>query len=204
MKRSHILCLFAVLVGVASTARGDVLFERSLVVDRSSNIFTTNLFDLEFVFADSFIAPTSSVKLFDNVSITPGSGVQTFLSNVNDPAFTPVASRLTDGLNQIVRVVLTETASGRAEGRGATESGFFQGLQPGPDFVGATIDEIQLRIDSFHLSSTAVAATPPVQLNMTLTVLGTPVPEPQTIALAGLGLATAAAMAYTKRRSAAR
>lgn len=208
MKRSHILCVFAMLAGVASTARGAVLFERSLVVDRSANIFSTDVFDLEFVFSDSFFAPTSTVKLFDSLQITPASvGLIYEAASGVDPNFDAVANRMTDGLNQIVRVILTETASGRAEGRGGSESGFFQGLSPGPDFVGATIDAIRVRIDGFHLSSGGsspiAASIPPVQLNLTFTVLGAPIPEPQTLALAALGLATAAAMAYTRRRSAA-
>jgi hypothetical protein len=204
MKRSHILCVFAMLAGVASTARGAVLFERSLVVDRSANIFSTDVFDLEFVFSDTFFAPTSTVKLFDSLQITPASvGLVYEAASGVDPNFDAVANRMTDGLNQIVRVILTETASGRAEGRGGSESGFFQGLTPGPDFVGATIDAIRVRVDGFRLLAGAPIVVPPVELNLTLTVLGTAIPEPQSLALAGVGLAAAAAMAYTRRRTAA-
>ena len=177
-------CLLAAAVIAAPAARGEVLYERSLMVDRSTNIFATDLFDVEFVLGDAFGAPSNPLKLFDNVSITPASVSSVFSLLPGDPGFQSVADRLSDGLDQFIRLNVTETASGRSEMRGWQESKFFQdhGSTQVPDLLGSVIDGLKLRIDEFrllHASPLALLpAGPQVKVLMTLTVTGTTVPEP--------------------------
>jgi hypothetical protein len=206
MNRTLSACLLAATACFAPLARGGILFERSLVVDRSVNIFTTSQFDLEFVLGDAFFTPSNPVKLFDDLSLTPANIGDVFVANsTNDSDFQSVADRLTDGSDQFIRLVLEETASGRKEQRGWRESGFFvgHGSALDPDLAGATIESVQLRIDGFVLHSSSLAALvpagPPVQVLMTFTVLGA-IPEPSTFALGAAGLAMLAGARYTRRR----
>jgi hypothetical protein len=207
MNRTFSACLAAAVLLFAPAARGAILFERSLVVDRSVNIFTTSHFDLKFVFGDSFSTPSNPVKLFDGTGITPADAPHLYTSDMSDPAFSAVAARLTDGRDDFVKLTLSEIASGRAEQRGWRESGFFvgHGSNEIPDLKGATIEAILLRLDDFRLvsggSSTTAVSLPPVDAQFTFTVLGTYVPEPSSLALSGGGLAALAACAYTGRRS---
>jgi hypothetical protein len=204
MKRTLSACLLAAaVVCLTPAAHGGVLYERSLVVDRSVNIFTTSLFDLEFVFGDAYFTPSNPVKLFDGVSITPASVGMVFEKNLSDAELQAVAARLTDGRDEYIRLILEEVASGRREQRGWRESGFFlgHGATVDPDLAGATIQGVQLRIDDFILApnssaAAALAATAPqVQVLMTFTVLG--IPEPSTLGLGAAGLATLVRAVYT-------
>ncbi len=207
MVRTFLACVLVVTTSFASTARGGILFERSLVVDRSVNIFSSSQFGLQFVFGDAFFAPTNAVKLFDNLAITPANVGDVYTSTLaSDPAFQSVADRLTDGRDDFIRLILEESASGRKEQRGWRESGFFlgHGSTLAPDLAGAIVEGVQLRVDGFNLSSNGAAALvsagPPVQVSLTFTVLGTAVPEPSTLALGALGLALLARCVYIGRR----
>jgi hypothetical protein len=203
MKRIISACLLAAALGWAPAARAAVLFERSLVVDRSVNIFNSSHFDLKFVFGDSFLTPTNPAKLFDGAGVSPADIGKVFTSDASDPAFSTIVSRLTDGHDDYVKLLFTETSTGRAEQRGWRESGFFMGHSnnDAPDLEGSVIKSIQLRIDGFILgapgaATNALSVAPPVNVQMTFSVLG--VPEPAT---AGMGaLAMAALAAYTVRR----
>ncbi|HEX6964083.1 MAG TPA: hypothetical protein VF175_19600 [Lacipirellula sp.] len=202
MNRTLSACLLAATVCLTPAARGGILYERSLMVDRSVNIFTTSLFDLEFVFGDAYFTPSNPVKLFEGLSITPTSVGMVFEKTLADVDLQSVAGRITDGLDQYIQLVLEETASGRKEKRGWQESGFFlgHGSTEDPDLAGATVEGIQLRIDDFVLAQNSSAAAlassgPQVQVQMTFTVLG--VPEPSTLALGALGLAMLVRTAYT-------
>jgi hypothetical protein len=203
MKRIISACLLAAALGWAPAARAAVLFERSLVVDRSVNIFNSSHFDLKFVFGDSFLTPTNPAKLFDGAGVSPADIGKVFTSDASDPAFSTIVSRLTDGHDDYVKLLFTETSTGRAEQRGWRESGFFMGhsSNDAPDLEGSVIKSIQLRIDGFTLAApgaatNALSLAPPVDVQMTFSVLG--LPEP---AAAGMGaLAMAALAAYTVRR----
>jgi hypothetical protein len=205
MNRILPACLLAAALCLTSMAHAAVLFERSLVVDRSVNIFTTSRFDLKLVFGDSFLSPSNPAKLFEGVSLSPSDIGKVFTSNASDTAFHTIAGRLTDGRDDYIRLMFTETATGRSEQRGWRESGFFLGYgsTDDPDLKGATIDALKLRIDGFTLVSGAPAANavslPPVNVQMTFTVLGTAVPEPATAALGAL--AALATGAYTVRQA---
>jgi hypothetical protein len=205
MNRTFSACLGAAVLLLASPARGAILFERSLSVDRSVNIFTTSHFDLKVVLGDSFSNPSNPVQFFQGVGFSPADAPRLFSFTPADAGFSAVAARITDGLDQFVKLTLTETASGRSEQRGWRESGFFvgHGSTEIPDLKGAIVEEVQLRLDSFHLGSGAsptAAVLPPVNVQMTFTVFGT-VPEPSALMLGLGGLAALGVSAYTGRRS---
>jgi hypothetical protein len=212
MNRTLSACLMAAAVCLPSAARGDILYERSLMVDRSVNIFTSSLFDLEFVFGDAFFTPSNPVKLFEGLAITPASVGAVFQRTLSDSELQSVAQRLTDGNDEYIRLILEESASGRREQRGWKESGFFvgRGSSGNPDLAGSVVEAIRLRIDEFVLNSGSPAALapagPPVKVLMTFTVVGT-VPEPSTLALGAIGLAMLVRAVYTggvhRRRPAA-
>jgi hypothetical protein len=183
-----------------------ILYQRSILFDRSVNIFETNRFDLDVILGDSFFssAPENSVTLFDDVVITPADAGRVFESNAtNEPRFAAAADRLSNAIDEYVRVKFMEQASGRADQQGWSESGFFTGLsEPGkPDLSGLQITAIELKIDHFGLvfgpvppAGTAGSA-PPVQMIATLTILGA-VPEPTALTL---GLAAVCGIAYATR-----
>ncbi len=187
------------ICGASSAARGELLFSRALLIDRSANIFTTSQFGLKIDFSNSFTTPTTNTA-FGNVVISPLSVGNIYDLEPGDAGFSAIAAQLNDAVNQAMRFVMTESASGRAEGRGYTQSQLFSKLPPlAPDFVGKVIDKIELKIDQFTLvfplpgGAQAVTSGKPVQLNFTFNVFGHAVPEPSTLALAGgvLLLATA-------------
>jgi hypothetical protein len=210
--RRFCLLLLTAIAGsvLGQPVRAALIVERPLGVDRNRNIFTTNQFDLEIsLFGNSFTSPTNLIKLVDS-GVTTADLNKTFTLD-SGVLFDSVVDRLTDGVDEFIRVKLTERASGRAETRGFKESGFFAGFSslPGPDLATANISSIGLRINYFLLSS--APANPfavtllPVDLSMTFTVEGEVIPEPPALSLAAFGLATAALAAYTvggKRRRA--
>src|SRR5688572_5116418 len=113
MNRTLSACLLAAAACLPAEAHGDILYERSLTVDRSVNIFTSSLFDLEFVFGDAFFTPSNPVKLFEGLAITPASVGAVFQRTLSDPELQSVADRLTDGNDEYIRLILEESASGR-------------------------------------------------------------------------------------------
>lgn len=183
------------------TSQPEVIFERTLSVDRSANIFTTDDFRLDISLGDSFFTPTNPLSVFAGLHVSPADAGRVFdLSATSPSAFADAVSRLTDARNEYVQLTLTEQASGRSERRGWRERGFFMGAATAetPDLAGADVEEIRLRIDSFHLAASGSAAAPPVQLLMTFTVLGVEaVPEPSAAKTALIGLAMLAAAPYT-------
>jgi hypothetical protein len=208
MKWTLSACLLAAAVCLAPAARGAVLFERSIMVDRSVNIFTTSLFDIQLALGDSFFAGPLGypATLFEGMSITPASVGNIYEATPAHPGFQQVADRLTDGEDDFILFILQEAATQRQEKRGWQESKFFlgHGSTLDPDLAGATIEAVKLRIDSFTLTSGSPAAlalapaTPPVQVMMTFTVMGTQnIPEPSTFVLGAAGLAMLVRSVYT-------
>jgi hypothetical protein len=203
---------FVLALSFAGTASASVhaVFQRSLLIDRSINIFTTSEFDLNFVFADALLAPTDPVILFSGLTLSPADVGRTFVADAKtDRAFADAALRITDSLDQFVQIILTEASSGRAEKRGFRARGFFSvGATTGPpDLVGSVIDSITLSIDKFILtpaaSLPALGSDAPVQLQMTFTVMAADapaaVPEPSSLlAWAGLGIASVIAVRATR------
>jgi hypothetical protein len=207
MNRTKSIGLLAALC-CAPAAHADLLFTRALVVDRSVNFYTTTQFNLEFVFGNSFFTPTNPVTLFDGLTISPASTGQTFVASATtDAAFAAAAQRMSDALNENVRLAFTEIASGRPEQRGWNESGFFigHGSPTIPDLAGSRIDSVELRIDSFSLVfgptpiNPSAATAPPVQLLATFSVYGQ-VPEPPSLVLSGGSLLALTVAAYTVAR----
>jgi hypothetical protein len=200
--------LLAALLCATHSARGAVLFERSLVVDRSVNIFTTTEFELQFeVHGGSALSPTDLESLLPAVQISLASVGQVFIADAsNTPGFVDVAGRLSDAIDENIRLLFTETSSGRVEKRGWTERGFFlkSALTGAPDLAGSVIDAISVRVDQFTLIFDDSGGTsPPVELALTFSVLGQPVPEPATFGLASLLAAAGAAYTRAQRRRSA-
>lgn len=202
IRRRLIATLALALTCCASTwARGELLFTRSLVIDRSANIFKTDEFNLKVDFSSSFTTPVTN-SLFSDTLVTPSTAPQTFEVNPGDPEFDEVAAQLTDTLNQAMRFVMTENSSGRAEGRGYTQAQLFAKPATAPDFSGKIIDKIQLTVNQFTLVSPlpggaqAASTGKPVQLNFAFNVFGHNVPEPST---AGLVFAAALAAVTASR-----
>jgi hypothetical protein len=208
MKWTTSIGLLAALCCAPPATGSTLLFSRSLVVDRSVNIYETSQFGLKFTFGNSVFSPTNPVTLFDGLTITPASTGQTFVAKAaTESNFAAVAQRITDALNENIRLAFTEIASNRPEVRGWAESGFFinHGSPTIPDLAGNQIDEIQLRIDNFSLvfgpapANPGAATIPPVQLLATFSVYGQ-VPEPPSIVLSGGSLLAVAVAAYTVAR----
>ena len=205
MNRSIVACLTAACACLAiAPARAEVLFQKSLVVNRSVNIFTTNQFDLKIVLGNSFVTPSQSLEAF-NLALTPNSAPFTVTLLPGNPSFDAVAARITDQNDDLIRLTFSETATGRAELRGWLESGFSidGGTRNLLDLAGASLDSIELKVEQFTLippgaASIGAGASPPVDLRLTFSVTG--VPEPHSLAMAGIGLATLVGGAYTKAR----
>lgn len=205
-----ILAGFCACAQFAHALPAQVVFQRSLSVDRSTNIFTTNAFDVKFVLGDSFFTPTNPVSLFAGTSITPADVGKVLTATAIDPNFAAVSERITDSQNEFIQFLLTEHSSGRAEKRGWNERGFFIGVATPnePDLAGAKITSLALSIDGFTLdppgtaSASAVGGGPPVALAMTFTVYGSPVPEPAAALLLVIGLPALRGAGYTARRTA--
>jgi PEP-CTERM motif len=203
--------VFSFAIGVlgcaASAAQGALLFTRSVTIDRSANIFKTEQFNLKLDFTNTYTSPVTNT-LFGNLVISPTSVGQTFAATpATDSHFNAAAIQLSDALNQVMRFVMTESASGRSEGRGSTQALFFGKPTAAPDFAGKVIDKVELKINQFTLvfplpgGAQAVTTGKPVELNFSVNVFGHSVPEPSTLGLVGGALALAAAR---KRRACSR
>lgn len=191
-----------IVVAWASAAPAAVLDQRSLIVDRSANIFSTTRFDLDFDGAASFFDAAPVATLFDALEISPADVGATFTATeANDPGFADVAAWLTDARDEVLVVVFRELASGRAEKRGFNESLFFAAGGQWPQFGNAKIEEFRLTVDRFSLdfgpAPLAAGGAPQVDLHLTLTIMGRPVPEPGGLAL----LALACGWGLTLRRA---
>jgi|GEM_PF-4625302 len=198
---------------LAVSSAEELLFERSLSINRSNNIFDTDEFDLDLILGDQFFTPTNPITLFDDLLITPTDVDRVVNVIASDAPFDIVARRITDAENEFLRLIFAENKlAGRAEQRGWQESHFFLGTSETPDLAGATIHRISLRIDRFTLLSeeglsgssaaslTSIVAGPPVDLQLTLSIYGAAVPEPGGVWLLGSGLATLLSVPYRYRR----
>lgn len=210
MNRTFHFGFLVAILAPASISQGAVLFERELEIGRSPNNFSTDQFALNFTFSNSFFTPTNPVTLFSDLTISPSHVGQTFVASAStDAAFADAVVRLTDSLNQNIRMLFAEKGGLHSQSHGFSESSFLLG-QGAPDLVGKTIQSIALRVDKFTLdftttSSSTAVSSPPVDLLLTFTVIGTVVPEPGSLKLASGGLAIACCAAYTvarRRRSA--
>ncbi len=189
-------CLLAILFVSQADAASTQLFQRSVSINKSANDFATSLFDLDFNLGDDVFITVNPVTLFDDVAVEPADVGTVFeATSATDPGFDEAALRITDGLDRFVQFLATEVQSGREQGAGFSESGFF--LAAGsPDLAGNIIDAITLRLDEFTFAGGPVpGGGPQFEILLTLTVLGR-VPEPQSAIL----LASCLPAALLRRR----
>lgn len=176
---------------------GPLLFSKTVSINRSVNIFDTTQFDLRLAFGNKFFNPTNGVTLFEGLKVSPADVGATFDATLsNDPGFDQAAPRLTDGLNEFVKVTLTEDQpTGMAEQRGWPEKSFFNHLAPQtpPDLFGSTVSLVRLHIDKFFVLTPPAPGGPAAlstgaqfDLVLTLQIYGVPEPTVGCLALAGL------------------
>ncbi len=210
-----LLALLLATLLIGETQGAILLFQREISVNRSMNIFDTDQFDLDLNFGNDFFAPTNNVKLFDSLVISPGNVGTTYdTTSTSDSAFSTVAGRLTDSLNEFIKVSLTEDqAGGLTEQRGWAENFFFGHSSP-PDLAGATVDRVSLHIDAFSLLSAASDEGPAAlvaqplsdgqefELMFTVSIFG--IPEPAAAQLLLVGLMVLGLPSFCRRRQASR
>ena len=196
---------------LTGAAQGEMLLFQQLVnINRSSNPFDTDQFDLDLNFGDDFFAPTNGATLFDDLVISPDEVGATYdATQASDPNnFATVADRVTDGLNEIIKVSLREhQVGGLAEQRGWQEDFFFgHPTPPGPpDLAGNTVVRVSLRVDAFTFVSSAIGSGvaplvtgQPFDVDLTLSFYV--VPEPAAGGLLLFGLMALGAPAFGRRR----
>ncbi|MEM9657432.1 MAG: hypothetical protein AAF961_03640, partial [Planctomycetota bacterium] len=210
MNCKHVLLSLAAWATAVGVTQAGALVQRTLLIDRPTNHFTSTTFDLDWAVTDAYFssARTNTSTLFDDLQISPEDVGQTFTADVDgEPAFRAVAARLTDAEDEILDLILDELASDHYESRGLYESGFFMPESPTepPDLAGFVIESVDLTIDSFRLdftpaSSPTNSSPPPVELVVTIAVNGRPIPEPQSWALAACSLGGAGFLIFAQRR----
>lgn len=198
--------VFALTCCATTLAYGAPLFTRSLTIDRSANIFKTDLFSLKIDLSEGLTKPVTN-SVFTNVVVSPSTPAgTTFELKPGDGGFAELAAQLTDAANQAMKFVMTEISSGRPEGRGYTQASLFsKKIENGEpaDFIGETIRKVELVFNQFTLippppaGSQPVSSGKPVELKFTFNIYA--VPEPSSLGMMGVA-ALAAAAAARKRR----
>lgn len=200
MMRSLNVSLALLLATLLSgAAQGEILlFQRAINVNRSNNVFDTDQFDLDLIFGDDFFDPNNGVTLFDSLVISPANiGTIYDATSASDAAFSTVAVRVTDSINEFISVALTEDqVGGLTEKRGWAEDFFFSHPTPPgpPDLAGATVDRVSLHVDDFIFlpsvpSGSLVPAVVGQPFDVSLTVsFYSAVPEPVAARLLLFGL----------------
>lgn len=205
MRRRITASLAIVLATLLSgSVQGEILlFQKVVSVNRSDNDFSTNEFDLDLNFGSDFFSTTDSATLFDDLVVSPADIGQTYdATSASDPNFPDAVGRITDGLDELVKVMLKENiAAGLLEQRGYPESNFFGHPAPlmPPDLIGMQVDRVSLRLDSFtfetappgggpsELVAEPLTSGPQFDLVFTLSIYSA-VPEPAACGLLFVGL----------------
>ena len=126
MHRILFLSLALGLFSQYQSSQADLLFERSLGVNRSVNILDTNQFDLDLTLANSFFNSSNPVTLFDDLIISTVDVGNTYSVSSGDSTFEDAELRITDSLDEHILVILAENQPcGLTEQRGWSESLFF-------------------------------------------------------------------------------
>ena len=157
----------------------------------------TDLTEGRFTFA---MTPTSTIRLFTGYPITHEAVGTTLVADAsNDPHFAQIARQLTNGVGNYTEW-LFGFAPGTGGGVGSLGEGRLFGLPAHiPDFRGASLTALTLRVDAFSLV-TREAGFRELRFKGLLSVVGegtlepVPVPEPATLTLlatGALGLAAA-------------
>jgi hypothetical protein len=200
MRHLNVLLAFLLATFLTGVAQGEILlFQKALNVNRGDNKFTTDHFDLDLILGDDdFFDPNNPVTLFDTLVISPADVGNTYDSTAAyDPNNFPTAAvRLTDALNEIIKIRMTEdSVGGSSQSQGGAESIFFNHPTPPepPDLAGDTVGRVSLRLDAFvfvsPLSGDGVAPLNAGQpFDVDFTVFFYAVPEPATVGLLLFGL----------------
>jgi hypothetical protein len=212
MRHLHVTLALLLATLLTGVAQGEILlFQRAISVNRSENIFDTDQFDLDLTFGDDFFDPNNGVTLFDDLVISPADIGSTYDATLaSDPNnFPTAAARLTDAINEVIRIALTEyQVGGLPEYRGSDEELFFgHPTPPGPpDLAGSTVDRVSLRLDNFVFLSSAAAGGPapviegqPFDVSLTLSIYSA-IPEPTAIRLLLLGLLGVGVRPFCRQR----
>ena len=194
--KNSLPALLLVALFASATQAEILLYQRTIDLNRSVNIFDTDSFDLDIVFGDNQFSPSNPLTLFDSLIISPDD-VGTILeaSIESNPVFATAAGRLTDANNEFINVSITEDqANGLTEQRIWQENRFFQQSVPinPPDLSGQPLTSLRVSIDSFNLETLEneeatlvneeASLVPPVELVLTLSFFGA-IPEPGTLGL---------------------
>lgn len=173
---------------------GTLLYQRTVSVNRSANIFSTDQFDLDLVFGNNQFSPTNGVTLFDSLVVSPADVGTTFSADADsDSSFGMASGRVTDALNEYMNLSLTEDLSGGlTEQRIWQENRFFQHVVPTtpPDLAGMVLGSIDVKVESFTFETVEneeASNNQPVDLVLTISFLGV-IPEPATVMLVSVGL----------------
>lgn len=96
------------------------------------------------------IAEGTGDTLFNGTSIVPGDEGRSVVADAGDPGFAGMVARLTNGVDETIRLRLQLTASGiGGYGEIGHESTFFNSkTSPGPDFQGFEIESIRFVIEA--------------------------------------------------------
>lgn len=171
--RKHLLAALIAAAPLAwcGTARAQILAEGhfSIAGWRSGEPATGVELLLSF---DDHQNWTDDPVLFDHLSWTPDDvgRVVSIGSFLDDPDYPAASATLTDGLDGYVSVAAFILPGGGGPGVGRLESSLFQdAIHVGPDFAGAMVDAIALRLDALTLDDPQSGA---VTLELTLLVLG--------------------------------
>ena len=193
--------LLLVALFASATQAEILLYQRTIDLNRSVNIFDTSSFDLDIVLGDNQFAPSNPLTLFDSLVISPndvGTILEASIESNSD--FASAAGRLTDAINEYINVSITEDqTNGLTEQRIWQENRFFQQSVPinPPDLSGQQLTMLRVSIDSFNLetleneeatlANEEATSVPPVELVLTLSFFGA-IPEPSTLCLIAVGL----------------
>jgi len=153
------------------TARAQILAEGHLSISgwRSGEPATGVEFIVSF---DDHQSWTDDPVLFDHLIWTPDDvgRVVSIGSFLDDPDYPAASATLIDGVDGYVSVSASIQPGGGGPGVGQLEASLFQdAIHVGPDFAGAMVDAIALRLDALTLDDPQSGA---VNLELTLLVLG--------------------------------
>lgn len=158
------------------------------------------------VFEASFGYVGDAGRLFDDIALSPANTGATFARAAgDDPDFGTIAANLTDGVDEPLAIGFRIGQDSGFNFPAESDPSTF-GLDAGPgsvDFLGFTVDRIDLVIDELSVTSDATTGTFDTALRIHFEIFGErniPVTEPSSVVLLVLGAGAAALNALRPRR----